>query len=168
MSKLSLWNFLKNANALFEYKYRYRRGYSYLKGIEERKKKWGPENPIDANYQIMAGKMEKKKYEDFSRVLEQFVREANVAGAKVLVVMIPDSVQLNEPDMQFANRFVARICAEIGVPFIDVTPILEAEEDHGSLYLFPHDAHNSPKGFRLIAESIGSQIIKLGLLVDSQ
>ena len=33
----SLLNILKNANTLFEYKNRYRRGHAYLKGIEERR-----------------------------------------------------------------------------------------------------------------------------------
>ena len=62
------------------------------------------------------------------------------------------------------NRFLEHVCSEIGVPFIDVTPTLEAEKDHRSLYLFPFDAHNSPKGLRLIAELIADRIVKLPFL----
>lgn len=164
MSHVSLWNFLRNASALFEYKYRYRRGYTYMRSIEDRKKKWGPANPTNGNYMIMSGKMKKRKYTEFSEALKQFAVTADKARAKVLVVLIPDSVQLNDSHMQAVNRFVENVCVELNIPFIDVTPILEADEDHRSLYLFPFDAHNSPKGLQLIAESIGDQITRRGFL----
>lgn len=167
MSHFSLWNFLRNVNAQFEYKYRYRRGYAYMKAVENRKKKWGTANPTNTNYKIMSGKMEKRKYIEFSESLKQVVITANDAGTKVLVVMIPDSVQLNDSHMQAINRFVEQACREIGVPFVDVTPALEAEEDHRSLYLFPFDAHNSPKGLRLIAQTIANKIISLHFLSPS-
>jgi len=166
LSRVSLWNFLKNANALFEYKYRYRRGYTYMRSIEDRKKKWGPANPTNANYMIMSGKIKKRKYIEFSEALQQFAITADKEGARVLVVLIPDSVQLNDPHMQAVNRFVEQVCVELKIPFIDVTPILEGQEDHNPLYLFPFDAHNSPKGLQLIAKSIGDQITKLGLLAS--
>ena len=53
----------------------------------------------------------------------------------------------------------------MGVPFVDVTPVLEAEDDHPSLYLFPVDAHNSPKGLKLIAKSISDYILETGFFV---
>ncbi len=164
MSRFALWNFLVNANAIYEYKYRYRRGYSYLKTIDERKKEWGPENPTNSNYKIMSGKLEKQKYRDFSETLSKFVQSANAGGARVLVVMIPDSVQLDEPSLQAVNRFVQQACDNIGVPFLDLTPIFESQEDQASLYLHPFDAHNSPKGLHLIAQAIANEIAKLRLL----
>ena len=163
----SLWNFLTNANTIYEYKYRYRQGYSYMKTIGERKKELGPGNPASIHYRIMSGKAEKKKYLDFSDALKKFVTLANAEGAKVLVAMIPDSVQLNEPHLQAVNRFVQQACKNYGVSFLDLTPILESEEDHASLYLFPFDAHNSPKGLRLIGKALADQIIKLKLLSSS-
>jgi hypothetical protein len=93
-----------------------------------------------------------------------FTAEARDAGGRVMVVLIPDSVQLNEPDMQIVNHFVEGVCREAGIPFLDVTPVLESEEDHPSLYLFPVDAHNSPKGLRLIAQSISDYIVEMKLL----
>ncbi|MBW1766466.1 MAG: hypothetical protein JRJ65_05370 [Deltaproteobacteria bacterium] len=164
----SLWNFLRNANAIYEYKYRYRRGYSYMKTIDERKKEWGPSNPTNTNYKIMSGKAEKKKYLDFSDALKEFVKLANTEGARVLVAMIPDSVQLNEPHLQAVNLFVQQACKNYEIPFLDLTPILESEKDHRSLYLFPFDAHNSPKGLRLIGQALADQIIKLNLLSSSR
>jgi len=167
IGNVSLLNFLRNANTLFEYKNRYRRGHAYLKGIEERKKSWGPSNPTNHNYIIMSGKMEKQRCKEFLDALKQFVVTAKDAGARVLVIMIPDSVQLNEPDMQAVNRFVEQVCGEVGVPFIDMTPVLEAEDDHPSLYLFPIDAHNSPKGLKLIAKSIADYIMEIGFFVNA-
>jgi len=164
MSHSSLWNFLKNANAIYEYKNRYRRGYSYLKTIEERKKEWGPQNPENPDYRIMSGKLEKKMRIDFSETLGKFVKLAKSKGAGVLAVMIPDSVQLDEPHLQAVNRFVQQTCDNIGVPFLDVTSVLESQEDHSSLFLHPFDAHNSPKGLRLIGQAIANQIIKLKLI----
>jgi hypothetical protein len=62
------------------------------------------------------------------------------------------------------NRVVDQLCSENGIPFIDLTPFLEAEKDHLSLYLFPYDAHNSPRGLRVIAKSIAKHIVELKLL----
>lgn len=164
MSYLAIWNFLRHVNIQFEYKYRYRRGHTYLKGIEERKKKYGGGRPANAFYKAVSGNLERRKYSEFSVTLKEFVKTAHAADAKVLVVMIPDSVQLNEPELQFTNKFVAQITRELGVPFIDTTPSLEAEEDHTSLYLFPFDAHNSRRGLRIIAKVIAEKIFELRLL----
>lgn len=168
MSYFAFWNLLRNVNLQFEYKYRYRRGYKYVKGIEERKKKYGPLRPDHIFSKTMAGNMGKQKSLEFSEALEKFVRAGNNAGAKTLVVLIPDSVQLNDSYMQGINRFAEQVCAKIKVPFLDMTPILEAEEDHTSLYLFPFDAHNSPRGLRVIAKAIADRIVELGLLREKR
>ena len=165
LDHIYLWNLLKNANAVYEYKYRYKRGHSFMKTIEDRKKQWGPANPGNLNYRIMSGKIEKKRLNAFSEKLREFVRLAHAEGAKVLVAWIPDSVQLNEPDLQVVNHTVERMCKETDVPFIDLTPVLESEKDHSALYLFPFDAHNSPKGLRLIAKTLADQIEKRDLLL---
>ena len=39
-----------------------------------------------------------------------------------------------------------------------MTPLLEQEANPSSLYLFPHDAHNSPKGLRIIAAAIAHKL----------
>jgi lysophospholipase L1-like esterase len=153
-----LWNFFENWNTIFETKYRYRRGYEYLKGIEERKKATGPAHPETNWHKIMYGKLPKQTYLDFAQTLDEFVRTCERANIQVLIALIPDAAQLHEPERQAVNHFVAKTCREIGVPFVDVTKRLEKEEDPRTLYLFPFDAHTSPKGHRLIAESIFKQI----------
>ena len=123
--------------------------------------------PMHASYRIMSGKWEKQKYVEFTDTLGRFAKTASDAGTKVLVVLIPDAVQLGDPHMQAVNEFVARAAEEIGVQFIDMTPILEADDDYTSLYLFPFDAHNSPKGLKKIAEAIADKIVELALLQDA-
>ncbi|MCP4683043.1 MAG: hypothetical protein GY864_11975 [Desulfobacterales bacterium] len=164
MTRFFLWNVLENTHSLIEYKYRYQRGYTYLKRIKERKKKIGPSNPTNSYYRTMAGKIEKHKYSEFAGALKRFVKTANDAGTEVLVAMIPDSVQLNDSHMQEVNRIVERTCGKVQVPFVDTTPFLEAGGDPFSLYLFPFNAHNNPKGLQIIAAAIAEQIVKLELL----
>lgn len=164
MSRSYLWNFLKNWITLVETKYRYLRGHKYLKGIEKRKEATGPAHPESNWYQIMYGKLPKNIYSDFAETLYTFIRICETVNTQVIVVLIPDAAQLHEPDRQKVNLFVAQICKDIGVPFVDVIKRFEKEEDPRTLYLFPLDAHTSPKGHRLIADSIFEQIKELKLL----
>ncbi len=154
-NKFYVHNYFKNIDRLYKASNRYRTGYNYLKGIEERKK------TVIQNHdwhKIMYGKLEKDKYRDFALTLEEFVLAANAANSQVLVTYIPDAVQLHDPAGQAINRFIEQTCQKLGVPFVDVSPRFESEPDPSSLYLFPLDAHTSPKGHQLIAESIAQEI----------
>jgi hypothetical protein len=163
---LALWNLVRNSKALLEHRYRYRRGATYVESIEARKRWWGPARPMDLNYRIMSGRLGEARYRAFSSALRRFVSTAQDAGVRVLVAMIPDSVQLGDPHLQFVNRFVGQAAAEIGVRFVDTTPFLEAEGDHDSLYLFPYDAHNSPRGLAVIASALAGPVRELGSLAS--
>ncbi len=164
LQKSYLFNFIRNIFGLYEYKYRYRLGHSYLKNVEERKKVWGPDNPTNDNYKSMAGKLSNRHYMQFSNLFKKFVAAVKESGAKTLIVYIPDSVQLNEPHLQAINRYLFRLSENIGAAFVDTTPPLEAEKDRLSLYLFPFDAHNSPAGLKVIAETIAEKIVESNLL----
>lgn len=120
-----------------------------------------PGNPM---YVVMSGGSDDEQLRRFSKALQDFVTRAKHAGAEVLIVYIPDSVQLDEPQLQASNRLVANISREIGAAFVDATPALEAQDDVGDLYLFPFDAHNSPRGHNLIAQAIADKILDVGLL----
>ena len=161
MNHSYVWNFFENWSTIFETKYRYRRGYPYLKGIEERKKATGPAHPETTWHQIMYGTLPKQTYFDFSQTLKEFIRTCEAANIQPLIVLIPDAAQLHDPKRQAVNRFVKDTCREIGVPLVDVTERFEREKDPRTLYLFPLDAHTSPKGHRLIAESIFQKLQKL-------
>lgn len=161
LRKSALWNFLTHATALFEHKYRYRQE-RYLRSIPDRKSE--VTDPDHFLYRIMTGSLGRKKSGEFSAALRNFVTTARNAGAKVLAVYIPDSVQLGEPNLQASNRFVEQVSRELAVPFVDTTPFLEVEKDRDSLYLFPFDAHNSPAGLKIIAAAIADKLLELGLL----
>jgi hypothetical protein len=167
MTHLSLWNLFKNLDGLYRYKHRYRTGQSYLRSIEDRRREIKRANPENEMYKIMSGTIEHQRQTEFSETLDRFVKTAEADGIHVLIALIPDSVQLNDPHMQAVNRFIAQVCSEKGIPFVDLTPFLEAEKDHLSLYLFPYDAHHSPRGLRVIARSIAKHIIELKLLPSS-
>jgi lysophospholipase L1-like esterase len=164
LSRSALRNFLKHANALFEYKYRYRRE-SYMRSIPDRKKTFIETNNM--MYKIMSGSLEEEKLRQIHKALKDFVALAKNADAEVLIVYIPDSVQLNEPRLQMSNRFVANICRETGVAFVDATLALEAEGHVQDLYLFPFDAHNNPRGHELIAQAAARRILSVGLLAGN-
>jgi lysophospholipase L1-like esterase len=137
-------------------KYRYKRGYAYLQGIEKRKMKLADSK--SKWHRTVYGKLEKEKYTEFRETLEKFILTSRSVGTQVIALMIPDAGQLQDPDKQAINRFFGRTCHELGVPFIDVTARFETEKNPESLYLFPIDAHTSPKGHRLIAETIAQCI----------
>lgn len=159
-----VYNFVSNMEDLLKHRYRARFGSDYVRSISERRKTWGPANPTDLNYRTMAGRLNPQIYSEFKEALRKFVDIAAAADTRVLVVMIPDSVQLGDPHMQAVNRTVRDAAEQIGVPFLDVTPVLEREDDPGSLYLFPVDAHNSPKGLRVIAEAIAAKLVDAGIV----
>ena len=116
----------------------------------------------------MYGKLPKNIYNDFAETLHRFIRTCEAVNTQVLVVLIPDAAQIHEPERQEVNRFVAQTCKDIGVPFVDVIKRFEKEEDPRTSYLFPLDAHTSPKGHRLIADSIFDQFQELKLLTTRE
>lgn len=159
MNHFYTMNFIKNCNYQFETRIRYLINGGYLKYIEKRKGRF--KSTLD---KTVIDKMEEQKRSDFTETLQKFVSTAKTSGSEVLIVMIPDAVQLHDPQMQGINHFVKQACLRIGVHFIDTTPRFEKESDPASLYLFPVDPHTSPKGHRIIAEAIADQIKKFALL----
>jgi len=159
-----LLNFLSNANRVLESKYRHRRGYRYLQGIEERKREIGPQNPEHTFYALQTGSVGEAVYRRFTRALGRFVRHTRQAGVPVVVAYIPDASQLNEADRQYANRAVARAVRLAEVPFVDLTPRFERAPDPRELYLFPLDAHTSKAGHRMIAEAVAELLHQAGLV----
>lgn len=160
-NKLYVRNYIKNLDRKFKFRNRYRRGHNYLKTIEERKKTVIQSANWD---KIMYGKLEKRRYIEFEDTLNKFVKTAKIANCHVLVAYIPDAVQLHDSQGQEINKFIKQICQKRGIPFVDITPKFEMESNPSSLYLFPVDAHTSPKGHKLIAESIVEEIKKTGIL----
>lgn len=164
LHRIYIYNVMRNLEDRLKYRFRSRFDAKYLQGIAARRLIWGPENPDDIHYRLMAGKAERRFYLAFRRALSEFVITATDSGANVLILMIPDSVQLHDASMQSLNSFVKKTAGSLNVSFLDLTPVLETQDDPESLYLFPDDAHNSPKGLRVIAEAIANELEKTKLL----
>ncbi len=148
-----------NLNFIFEGRFRHRRGHGYLEGIEARRRHLGPGNPGHWSHRLLYGKADPEVYARFGEELARFASAAREAGVPVLAALIPDSVQLHNPDAQAVNRIVREAAAGLGLPFVDLTPALEKDPDPRTLYLFPKDGHNSPKGYRVIAETLAEAIV---------
>lgn len=163
LHRIYTYNVIRNTEDRLKYRFRSRFEATYLRGIAERRLIWGPENPEDIHYRLMAGKAERRFYLAFRRALSEFVSTATGFGANVLILLIPDSIQLHEASMQSLNSFIKKAAGDLNVLFLDLTPVLEAQNDPESLYLFPDDAHNSPKGLRIIAEAVANELEKTEL-----
>jgi hypothetical protein len=50
------------------------------------------------------------------------------------------------------------LCGELGVSFVDATPLLRAHADQGELVYLPFDTHLSPKGHTIIADRLAEAI----------
>lgn len=164
LARSAAWNLMSNLNFIFESKFRHQRGHAYLQGIEERHRHLGPENPGHPTHKLLYGKAPPDVYARFEKELERFNAAAQKAGVPVLVAMLPDAAQLHHPDAQAVNRVVAASAAAVGLPFVDVTPALEKDPDPRTLYLFPRDPHNSPKGYAIIGRRIAEAIVDYALL----
>lgn len=81
------------------------------------------------------------------------------AGIPFSVLLIPDISQLGDPAWQGFNRWLARLCQDLAIPFTDATPALEAAGDPTTLYLLPHDAHLSPRGHAIASGVLGSKLL---------
>ena len=150
-----LYNFAHNLDRLYQSKYRYR-DLEYLAGIEKRKNWFKPTHDW---YKIMYGLLDHETYSLFSKTLSDFVETARGIESNVLVLMIPDAAQMHDKERQHINRYVKSECDRLNVPYIDATHAFETEADTNSLYLFPADAHISPKGYRIIADLLYEKVV---------
>lgn len=67
---------------------------------------------------------------------------------------IPDYSQLFHPEFQHINRIIHTTADELGMAFLDMTPIYEATERAHSNYFWPLDGHTNEVGHRAIAEAL--------------
>lgn len=153
-----LYNFFVNSYTVLKTKYRYLIGSDWLKSISERRKYWGPENKGNQNYENMSGAVDPAVYERVEERLREIKEIATSIQAQLLIVLIPDSVQLGDPAMQEINRILYDICLRNNIHFLDMTKEFERREDISKLYLFPVDAHTSRFGNEVIARAMLDKI----------
>jgi lysophospholipase L1-like esterase len=154
LKSIRLVNFSRNCFELLQFRYRYLLGSQWLRSIEDRR-----EYILNnAFHSLLSGKADPKVYKKFELRLAQFNRTAKQHGARVLVVYIPDIIQLNHPELQVMNNILKNICLRSNVSYLDMTPQFERFKDINTLYLLPYDAHTSPAGHQIIAAEMEKKI----------
>ena len=153
-SFLRLVNFSRNCIDLLRYRYRYLSDASWLKSIEERREYiLNSEDSL-----ILTGKADPELYNKFEFRLKELNDIAMQHGGKVLVILIPDVMQLNHPEFKVVNSILENICKRCSVDYLDITPYFEGIKDIERLYLLPRDAHTSPEGHQIIARELANKI----------
>jgi lysophospholipase L1-like esterase len=154
LKSIRLVNFSRNCLQLLQFRYRYLLGSRWLRSIEDRREYI----LSNAYHRLLSGKADQKLYKKFESRLREFYRIAKQHGARVLVIFIPDIVQLNHPELQGVNDVLKEICLRSHVSYLDMTSHFERFEDVKKLYLLPYDAHTSPAGHQIIAAEIKKKI----------
>lgn len=157
LSFLRIVNFIRNSYEILKYRYRRFIGVRWLKGIQERRA--FVEGTKDGS--LLKGTADPDIYRKFESRLDKILQLAQEKHIDVLVMLIPDVIQIGHPELQEVNRILKQICDRSGVEYLDITPAFERIKDVNSLYLLPYDAHTSPKGHRIIAAQLEKRVLKI-------
>lgn len=63
-------------------------------------------------------------------------------------------VTLTSTEFQVQARALAADCASLGVPFLDLTPLLQRAEAEGLALYWPYDSHMNADGYRLVGTEL--------------
>ena len=75
-------------------------------------------------------------------------------GASLIILFIPDYAQLFHPEFQHINRIIHAMSNELGITFLDMTPIFEATERVRPNYFWPLDGHTNEVGHQAITDAL--------------
>ncbi|MDY7035255.1 MAG: GDSL-type esterase/lipase family protein [Thermodesulfobacteriota bacterium] len=155
LSSLSLVNFVRNCFDILIHRYRYLQDASWLRSLEDRR-----EYILNGKRNfVLRGEAAPELYREFEARLRTITILASEHGARVLVILIPDVVQLNYIELQGINHILKQICDRCNVDYLDITPFFESVKDIKDLYMLPQDAHTSPAGHRIIAREMEKRIV---------
>ncbi|MEW6664797.1 MAG: SGNH/GDSL hydrolase family protein [Thermodesulfobacteriota bacterium] len=112
---------------------------------------------------LVMGDAEPEVYRTFERRLAEFGEIALEHGAKIVILLIPDVIQLGDPSLQRLNRIIREMCDRQSMEFLDVTPVFEEHGRVEDLYLLPRDAHTGPEGHKVIAAALEEKIRHLSV-----
>lgn len=99
--------------------------------------------------------------------LEVFAGLVRENGARMLLVAWPSDTQIGGTAPITAQENLSGYCAELGIPYLDLTPTMSAMQAGGvPAFLSPLDWHPSPEGHEAAAAAIAARLIELGYLGD--
>jgi len=146
-----LYNYLKVLADRVREKNR-RASHAYLFQLDPRREEWAKREQHLMTWD--GGKEGKEHLAVLRGSLTRLNELANAHQANLIVVFIPDITQVHHPEVQGSNRAVAQVTTEIGIPFLDMTPIFEESKDLQTDYLWPKDAHINVHGHQKIARGL--------------
>jgi len=114
------------------------------------------------------------------RSLEELHQEVRSAGARLVVMLIPDQLQVeelsraelleqagiepSEVDLDVPQQELRRILDQNGIEVVDLLPELRARQGDGPLYL-PRNTHWNAAGNRVAARVLARELLLRGLVV---
>ena len=69
-------------------------------------------------------------------------------------VGFPPPADLTKPEYQRHQQYLKKNCSFLGVPFLDLTPVIRAEENKGNHVYWDYDDHMRGKGYLLIGSEL--------------
>ncbi len=145
-----LFNFMKSLSHLVREKNRPAR-VGYLHDLNLRRQEWSARS----GYMMRSDDPDERRQADLlGRHLARLKDRADTAKAQLVLMLIPDVSQLRHPEVQEINRILSDTCRQLGIPFIDMTPIFEQTDDPGRFYLWPRDPHTNEAGHAEMAKAL--------------
>ncbi|MDH5741707.1 MAG: SGNH/GDSL hydrolase family protein [Nitrospira sp.] len=100
----------------------------------------------------------KEATDEHSQFLKEHLLRINTLvtthGASLIILFIPDYAQLFHPEFQHINRLLHAMSSELGITFLDMTPIYEATEQFRPNYHWPLDGHTNEVGHQPITDAL--------------
>ncbi|MFV1994187.1 MAG: hypothetical protein ACC661_02025 [Verrucomicrobiales bacterium] len=66
----------------------------------------------------------------------------------------PDDIDLTRPEYRIHQKSLTEQCESLGVPFLDLTPLIEAEEKSGHHLYWNYDDHLRAEGYQLVGNAM--------------
>ena len=106
----------------------------------------------------------RRYYEKYCALLDDFHRDVEAGGRKFLYAVFPDVEQMDPADPETMQRHLKACADQHAIRLVDLLPPLRAASREQKLFLVPHDRHPSGAGYAVAAESLGSELARLGWL----
>jgi len=156
-----LFNFLKSLSHLVREKNRSTR-VDYLHDLEVRRAEFSKRTGH------LISELTTSMTERYSSMLIEHLQRlstlAEAAKAEMVVMLVPDISQLHHPESQLINRVLLKLCRDLSIPFVDMTPVFEKSMDPARYYLWPKDPHTNSLGHVEMAAALERVICEMSQL----
>lgn len=104
-------------------------------------------------------------WDRMAKTLAEMKMRLDRAGVPMAIVLFPVSYQVDSQRLfDFPQRKAAVIARQVGVPMLDILPLLREEKKRSPERLFYDRCHHTPYASRVIAEHILEFLVEKGLV----